>query len=208
MPHRTIPCSKPNIPLILLTQTKINMFERQEASAHEENSEKKQGDVSDEVFRSIMSRFATGVVVVTTRMNEKVHGSTVQAFCSVSLKPQLVLVSLNSEGRTFKYIKESGFFAVNILQANQQELAERFADPSLSSEQRFGNTRYSFGSTGSPIISECSAYVECRVHSVYLVSDHALVLGEAVAGSTNQADPEPLIYHRSRYSALRQELLH
>jgi flavin reductase (DIM6/NTAB) family NADH-FMN oxidoreductase RutF len=184
------------------------MAEHRESIAPKADAEKGLIGVNDEVFRAIMSRFATGVVIVTTRVNGKAHGSTVQAFCSVSLKPQLILVSLNLEGRTLKYIQESGFFAVNILQSDQKELAERFADPSLSSEERFKNTRHSLGPTGSPIIGGCSAYIECQVYSVYPVADHALVLGKAVAGSTNTADPEPLIYYRSHYSALGNQPAH
>jgi len=76
-------------------------------------------------------------VVVTTAGDGWVHGSTAQAFLSVSLNPPLVLVSLSLSGRTYTRIRESGVFAVNILSEGQKWIAERFADPSLDSDERF-----------------------------------------------------------------------
>jgi flavin reductase (DIM6/NTAB) family NADH-FMN oxidoreductase RutF len=42
---------------------------------------------TSEVFRQVMSRFATGVTVVTTIYGDQPYGLTVSAFCSVSLVP-------------------------------------------------------------------------------------------------------------------------
>ena len=51
--------------------------------------------ISKEEFRAALSRFASGVTVVTTRDKEgMLHGLTVSAFSSVSLEPSLVLVCI------------------------------------------------------------------------------------------------------------------
>ena len=46
-------------------------------------------------FREVMSRFATGVSVVTTLDGERPAGITVNALSSVSLDPPLVMVALD-----------------------------------------------------------------------------------------------------------------
>jgi flavin reductase (DIM6/NTAB) family NADH-FMN oxidoreductase RutF len=56
--------------------------------------------MASETFRLAMGRFATGVTVVTTISGGKPYGLTVSAFCSVSLDPLLVLVSLRQGPHT------------------------------------------------------------------------------------------------------------
>src|SRR3954451_24362356 len=46
-------------------------------------------------FRRTLGMFATGVTVLTARFGEQVHGMTANAFMSVSLRPPLVLISID-----------------------------------------------------------------------------------------------------------------
>jgi flavin reductase (DIM6/NTAB) family NADH-FMN oxidoreductase RutF len=64
-------------------------------------------DVTSEAFRQTMGRFATGVTVVTTLYSGQPYGITVNAFCSVSLDPLLVLVSLQQSSQTLTFIEKS-----------------------------------------------------------------------------------------------------
>ncbi|MEM3711889.1 MAG: flavin reductase family protein [Thermoprotei archaeon] len=157
------------------------------------------------VYRSIMRRFASGVAVVTTAGNGWIHGSTAQAFLSVSLNPPLVLVSLSLTGRTYTRIRESGSFAVNILSEEQRWVAERFADPKLNSEERFRGVRFARGVTGSPVIEGVCGYVEAALHNVFEVVDHALVLGRVVGGGESPTQVGPLVYYDRGYRSLRFE---
>ena len=65
-------------------------------------------------FRRVMSHFPTGITVVTTGSGDEIHGLTVNAFCSVSLEPPLILVCLNNQGYCHALIRRSGVFAVNM----------------------------------------------------------------------------------------------
>jgi flavin reductase (DIM6/NTAB) family NADH-FMN oxidoreductase RutF len=113
-------------------------------------------------FRRAMGRFATGVMVVTTIVQGEPSGLTVSAFCSVSLDPQLVLVSLQQKSQTNANIGKSGCFGVNLLRLEQQSLAERFA----SNDRRgkiFVDIPHHVGPTGMPLFDEALARIECRV---------------------------------------------
>jgi flavin reductase ActVB len=49
--------------------------------------------VTPNEFRAALGRFASGVTVITVETPAgEVHGMTANAFCSVSLRPPLVLV--------------------------------------------------------------------------------------------------------------------
>ena len=83
--------------------------------------------VDRELFRSVMSRFASGVSIITTRHEGIDYGLTASAVCSVSLDPPMLLICVNKTSNTQKAIAEAQVFAVNILREEQSELAHRFA---------------------------------------------------------------------------------
>ena len=84
---------------------------------------------SPEQFKAVLSRWASGVSVVTTNDDGMLYGLTVSSFSSVSLDPPLVSVCLSEGNRLVEMIKQSGKFAVSILGANQQAASQYFARP-------------------------------------------------------------------------------
>src|SRR5215208_5235347 len=86
--------------------------------------------VTPDDFRAALSRFPSGIIVVTSRSTAgDLHGITVSAFCSVSLSPPLVLVCIEKTTGRHRTIHESGFFVANILAAGQDDISERFSLP-------------------------------------------------------------------------------
>lgn len=159
-------------------------------------------------MRQAMSRFASGMTVVTTIAGGVPHGLTVSAFCSVSLDPPLVLVSLRRSSRTLPVIERSGCFAVNLLAARQRSLATRFAQPERQSAL-FHDIPHHRGTRQREValFDEALARVECRVAGWYPGGDHVLLLGHVLAvevGTEGQGD-EPLIAYGSAFRTLRAE---
>src|SRR5262245_32747998 len=103
-------------------------------------------------YRKVMSQFVTGVTVVTGRAGDEIHGMTVNAFCSVSIAPPTVLVSLARGSRTEELIQKGRVFAVNILGGSQAELSDRFAGRHKDREaDRFEGFEWTTAVTGAPI---------------------------------------------------------
>ena len=76
--------------------------------------------IEKDFFRQVMGQFATGVTVVTTCTERgRPVGLTVNAFCSVSLDPPLVLICVDLRSHALAHIRESGIFVVNILTNRQ-----------------------------------------------------------------------------------------
>jgi flavin reductase (DIM6/NTAB) family NADH-FMN oxidoreductase RutF len=156
--------------------------------------------VDPDTFRSALGRFASGVTVVTTRdAAGRDHGLTVSAFCSLSLDPPLVLVCIDKDASMHPVLDEASHFAVNILAANQEALARRFAAPETD---RFDGIGYVRDTTGAPILDDVLAYVECRKKLVLPGGDHTIVIGEVEHVEVHSTGP--LLYYRGGYAQLER----
>ncbi|MDW8284805.1 MAG: flavin reductase family protein [Bacteroidota bacterium] len=152
-------------------------------------------------FKSALRRFASGVTVVSTREGDRLYGITVSAFCSVSLNPPLVLVSIDRNATSHDPLARTGLFAVSFLQAEQVELSERFAGR-IPLEDRFEGVRWRSAQTGCPILEEALAYLDCRLWAAYPGGDHTLFVGEVLEAGW-RTDGEPLLYYDGRYHGLK-----
>lgn len=132
-------------------------------------------------FRQVMGHFTTGVSVVTTRNQETLAGLTVNAFCSVSLNPPLILICVDLTSTTHPLIREGGVFAVNMLTDKQEYLSRCFATSSEERYEDFCHASYHVAATGAPIIDDTLAFIDARVVAEYPGGDHAIFLGQVEA---------------------------
>jgi len=148
-------------------------------------------------FRRVMGHFPSGVTIVTTRLpGGRVCGLTVNAFCSVSLQPPLVLVCVDRFSDTHACILDAGLFAVNVLEAKGGEpLSRRFASP--GADTKFEGVEYREESTGAPVLEDSIAWVDCRLVESMPGGDHTIFLGEVVAADA--MGDTPLVYFRGSY---------
>lgn len=154
--------------------------------------------VSSDDFRAALSRFASGVTVVTTKdAAGKLHGITVSAFCSVSLDPPLVLVCIEKSAGSHNAINESCVFAVNILSAEQTEISEHFASVL---EDKFEGIDLIVSNLDIPILSKSLVTLECRLTQTLDGGDHSIFLGKVEYLTIR--DAEPLVYYRSDYRSI------
>jgi flavin reductase (DIM6/NTAB) family NADH-FMN oxidoreductase RutF len=137
--------------------------------------------IEKDFFRQVMGRFTTGVTVVTTRHQETLGGLTVNAFCSVSLNPPLVLVCIDLNSQAIPLIRESKSFAVNMLTAEQEHLSRCFATHSEDRFECFCHASYHTAVTGAPILDGTLAFIDTSVVAEYPGGDHAIFLGQVVA---------------------------
>src|SRR5438128_1371661 len=100
------------------------------------------------VQRRIMSRFATGVTVVTTRWQDQLWGMTANGILSLSLDPPLILVSIDRRNQMHASVSGGNCFAVNILTLEQEDVSRRFA---TRGPKDFESVALTTAGTGAPI---------------------------------------------------------
>lgn len=142
-------------------------------------------------FKSALSQFATGVTVITTRLeNGKFLGLTASSFNTVSLHPPLVLWSLSRTATSLPIFTGNSHYVINVLAAGQLHLAEQFSKPV---EDRFAGVAYTLSATGLPVLDGAAAWFECHNRSRYPEGDHVIFVGEVEQCEFTPG--APLIFH-------------
>ncbi len=155
--------------------------------------------IDSDAFKDALRGWASGVTVVTTCADDRMHGMTVSAFSSVSADPPLVLVCANRSSITHEIIEAGGVFAVNILAAHQSEISNVFAS-SAHEDSRLQLVPWSTGATGAPLIDEAVVSLECRVRSAHREGSHTIYVGEVEA--VHKGEAQPLLYFQGGYRSL------
>jgi len=147
-------------------------------------------------FRDVMGHFATGVTVVASRRPDGApYGLTVNSVASVSLQPLLVLVCLDREAVSHDWIVEGGVFAISVLSSRDEALARRFSAGERA--QRFQDLPHRVAATGSPVLEEALAWLDCEIRDIHVAGDHSIVVGEVVACGCGEGGP--LVFYGGDY---------
>jgi flavin reductase (DIM6/NTAB) family NADH-FMN oxidoreductase RutF len=149
-------------------------------------------------FRQALGHFASGVTVVTTAHEGHLYGMTVSSFASLSLKPPLVLICVETILGTHIAIAESGQFAVNILEKKQEHLSRRFA---TRENDKFIGVAWHSGRFGLPVLEGALAVIECQLRDTLPGGDHTIFVGEVMDAEISQGSP--LLYYRRGYHELQ-----
>ena len=154
--------------------------------------------VEPEALRAAMSRFPTGVTVVTAIGPGGPAGATANAVASVSLEPPMMLACLDLGSRTLIAVEHAEVFGINVLGADQAELARRFStkDPhpekweGISWEER----------AGTPAIDGALMWLACELGEVHQAGDHVIATGSVL--DLEAADGHPLLFYEGDYQSM------
>lgn len=141
----------------------------------------------DEAFKTMHN----GVFVITTKEGDKINGMTAAWVMRTSFNPPLVAVSVGKSRYSHGLIKGSGVFAVNVLSEGQVEQGKHFGFRSGRNTDKFESVEYDSATTGSPILKDISAYLDCRVVGSVETGDHTIFVGEVVDSQAHDRQPLP-----------------
>ena len=155
-----------------------------------------------EAFVEAMSALASGVVLVTCRLEGRPWGMTVTAFASVSAEPPTVLVSLGAASPAARAIAATGGFGVSILSEHQLAVAQlgsmpgaaKFLDRLVEDD---GSRR------ASPVVAGALAHLDCELVDQARVADHTVIFGR-VRDARSASAGSPLVHFRRAYQTLAE----
>ncbi len=153
------------------------------------------------LYKQVMRRYATGVMVLTVRDGNDFHAVTVNSVTSVSLEPIQLLVCLEKNARSHELMQQTKTFALSILSNAQIELGKKFAYDRVARNEPREQSAYFISPRGELLFENSLGYFECRVVAEYAGGDHTIFLGEVVNAEPG-AEDDPLIYFQSTWVQL------
>jgi flavin reductase len=148
-------------------------------------------------FREAMARLGAAVNIITTHGPDGDNGFTASAVCSVTDDPATILVCMNRTSSQYDVFKSAGFFCVNILTPEQEELSPVFAGK-MPMAERFARAEWIRLATGAPVLKSAAAALDCTMSQMVEVGTHSVIFG-AVQAIHLGASGSGLIYHGRAY---------
>jgi flavin reductase (DIM6/NTAB) family NADH-FMN oxidoreductase RutF len=161
-------------------------------------------EVSSAGFRSAMRHLAGGVSVITVGRGKDITGMTVTSVSSLSVEPPTLIVSINRESSSWPLLTRYGAFGVNILTADQLDIAERFAGKGgVKGADRFTGAQWTIGASGVPLLVGALSAIDCEVEDIVERHSHAIVIGR-VLDMRLSSRTAALAYWQGQYVAIDQ----
>ena len=141
-----------------------------------------------EELRALMGRVPSGVAVLTVDANGQPLGLTVGSLVALSLQPPLVAIVVSRQAAMHELLREAGGFAVSILAASQESLAQHFARgvPPIA---MWDGIAVHASISGAPLLEGALGWLECRLRDELAVGTHTLFVGEVLCVELGEDAP-------------------
>jgi flavin reductase (DIM6/NTAB) family NADH-FMN oxidoreductase RutF len=150
--------------------------------------------VSEEAFKGGMQLLASSVTVITSEFEGTRRGMTATAVCSLAASPPSIILCVNQNARTYDHLMKSGKFCINVLSAEQQDIAEIFATSKGDSGDKFTSSgTWSSSESDQPMLNGCLVNFVCEIDRCIPANTHMVVIG-LVKQIRTQQDLFPLLY--------------
>ncbi len=147
--------------------------------------------MDDVTKKEALRLFTYGLYAVTTGDATRWNAFTANWLSQVSFEPPLVAVSVENASVSLPIIRATGHFAVNVLTAEQRELAGTLGKSLAKHPGKLERLTRGTGEAGCPVLLEAAAWVECQVEGELAAGDSTLMLGRVV-GAQVQRREDPL----------------
>lgn len=152
-----------------------------------------------EAVSKAQKHISHGVYVVSTVHDGRVNALTAAWVARASFVPPLLTVSIGKTRFSHDMIMGSGVFAVNVLGPEDIGAGRHFGLKTGRKTDKFEGMEYETKATGSPVLKDCLAWLDCRVVSSMDAGDHTIFLGEVLDAGVKREASTPLIYDRESF---------
>jgi flavin reductase (DIM6/NTAB) family NADH-FMN oxidoreductase RutF len=157
---------------------------------------------STDVRNDALRMLSNGLYVLTACLEDTLHAATVSWISQVSFQPPLLLVALRRNSHLAQAVRQAHRFAVNILGAEQETLAEQFFAHLAIPGESSNLAGYAFrgGPGRCPLLTDAAAWLECRLAAEPPTpGDHHLLLGEVTGAGIRRRETPLLLWNTPWY---------
>lgn len=135
-------------------------------------------DIAAADFRAAMRHLVGGVSVITVGQGQDISGMTVSSVSSLSIDPPTLIVAINRSASSWPLLVRDRVFGVNILTADQRDIAERFTGKDgAKGRDRFKGAIWTTARTGAPLLVDALVAADCEVEEIIERHSHGIVIG-------------------------------
>jgi flavin reductase (DIM6/NTAB) family NADH-FMN oxidoreductase RutF len=128
--------------------------------------------------KTLLRKIPHGIFICGVAENDEVNGFTASWVTQGSFEPPLVVVAVRADSTSNGMIQRTGRFSLNVLAADQKDLAAVFFKPQKAVGGRFDAAPFRLGQLGLPILNDALGGVECEVVGQVSHGDHTVFVGE------------------------------
>ena len=126
----------------------------------------------------LLRKIPHGLFVCGVREGDEVNGFTASWVTQGSFEPPLVVVGVRADSTSHGIIERTGRFSLNMLKADQKDLAAVFFKPQKGLGGRFEAAPFHEGPLGLPLLDGVVGGVECELVGQVKHGDHTVFVGE------------------------------
>lgn len=166
------------------------------------------GDIHSDAFKAVMRNVAGAVSIITASHGGERAGLTATSLTALSAEPPTVIVCINRGASAWPKIEAAGHFAINVLAARHQSVADRFAGRGgFKGEARFADGDWAPLVTGAPTLAGALAVLDCETDEAIERHSHTILIGR-IKAIRQAKDEGALLYWRGVYGKLDETLQH
>jgi flavin reductase (DIM6/NTAB) family NADH-FMN oxidoreductase RutF len=139
--------------------------------------------------KTLLRKIPHGLFICGVAEGETVNGFTASWVTQGSFEPPLVVVAVRADSTSNGMIQRTRRFSLNVLAADQKDLAAVFFKPQNGIGGRFDAAPYTLGSLGLPILDDALGAVECELVGEVAHGDHTVFVAEVKSAVLHRDGP-------------------
>ncbi len=128
--------------------------------------------------KTLLRKIPHGVFICGVAEGDEVNGFTASWVTQGSFEPPLVVMAVRADSTSNGMIQRTGHFSLNVLAADQKDLAAVFFKPQKAVGGRFDAAPFQLGALGLPILTDALGAVECELVGQVAAGDHTVFVGQ------------------------------
>jgi len=128
--------------------------------------------------KTLLRKIPHGLFICGVAEGDQLNGFTASWVTQGSFEPPLVVMAVRADATSNGMIRRSGRFSLNVLRADQKDLAAVFFKPQEAVGGRFDAAPFRLGPLGLPILEDGLGGVECALVGTVDHGDHTVFVGE------------------------------
>ena len=126
----------------------------------------------------LLRKIPHGLFICGVAEGDVVNGFTASWVTQGSFEPPLVVMAVRADSTSNGMIQRTGKFSLNVLAADQKDLAAVFFKPQKAMGGRFDAAPFTEGELGLPLLNDAIGGVECALVGQIQHGDHTVFVGE------------------------------